>query len=211
MPTYLKRILLILGTIVAAILGSKIPIAQADFILTLLVTLAYTGVRKFHKTARGKHYLSDTLLFIFVATSIIFSTGKLDSPFFFLTYFMLFGAGLLLDWVACLTIAIGIIAFFITDSGLYALSNHILQLLSLILIVPFSILLSREHARLSDIEEIHAGENADDLLFLSIIIKGHLQSLFELTEKTTDTNISLEMKKILERTKKLVDTFMEEK
>lgn len=136
-------------TIQALLLGLSIGLAfiisqtsLSDYLLQVIAfcSISYLLIealsRKNKITLQNK-LISSFILFTFVTYLIIFSTGSLFSPAFFLLYFLLFGVAFIFgSYMAIVVSVISIIIFFATPKK--ELLNEVLQILSIMLIAPVS-------------------------------------------------------------------------
>ncbi|MDD3532063.1 MAG: hypothetical protein PHR64_00730 [Candidatus Shapirobacteria bacterium] len=88
-------------------------------------------------------------LIIFTAATLLLvaDTGGLESPIFFIVYFLLFGTALLASTPVVLALTILIMIFFAPS---LTSTNAAIQLASLLLITPLAILFGRQYLQLLD-------------------------------------------------------------
>lgn len=127
----------------------------------------------------------DAIIFTVVILLLVASTGGLNSPLFFLIYFLLFAVALLFEPLVTLTLAGAVTLFFwpnpLTPSAL-------IQLFSVLLILPLSIFLGRQYLKvLAAKDEIKiltksiTTEETDSLLWLCLNFKEGLIKIVHLT------------------------------
>ncbi len=86
--------------------------------------------------------IASFIIFTFVAYLIIFSTGSLFSPAFFLIYFLLFGVAFIFGpYMTIIVSAVSIVIFLATPKK--EILSETLQILSIILIAPLSFLFAK--------------------------------------------------------------------
>lgn len=131
-------------------------------VLGLLVILyLLVGMRK-----KGKGFLSmggEGPWGIFILNSLIFvlifSTGSINSPLFFLLYFLCFGISFVFEPSVTFIFLLGAILVFGPDILKSDLTNNLLKLGSLVLIMPLAYFFGKEYRRnQKDEEEIEALE-----------------------------------------------------
>lgn len=121
--------------------------------LTLIgfLIICYFLIRVMAKKGRGFIYLYKTLFDVFILSLItfllIFSTGALYSPVFFLIYFLLFGVALLLEPTTAIYLA-AIASVFLFFTQRKNLLNELLQLSSLFLIAPLATIFGKQYLKL---------------------------------------------------------------
>ena len=89
----------------------------------------------------------DVILLTLVTYLIVFSTGALFSPLFFLIYFLLFGISLLFEPSSAITLAIISTIFFLFTPQKEVFSEF-LQLASLFLITPLALIFGAQYIQL---------------------------------------------------------------
>lgn len=121
--------------------------------LTLIgfLIICYSLIHLIAKKGRGFIYLNKTLFDVFFLSLItfllVFSTGAIYSPVFFLIYFLLFGVALLLAPATAIYLAI-IVSFFLFFTQRKSLLNELLQLSSLFLIAPLATIFGKQYLKL---------------------------------------------------------------
>ncbi len=90
--------------------------------------------------------LMTAIIFTMVVLLLVFSTGSLASPLFFLVYFLLFGLSLTLEPGITVTLSSCLIIFFLLTNPLDAF-DHLASLTSLVLITPLSLFFGKQYLR----------------------------------------------------------------
>jgi hypothetical protein len=111
----------------------------------------------------------DFFLATIVIYTLIFSTGDLLSPLFFLIYFLLFGVALLLEPYLSLFMSIisAILFLFTTGKEFW---EEIIQLSSLFFISPLAIILGNQYLKLQEEEnEVELLKKEERILTLEIV------------------------------------------
>ena len=114
---------------------------QSIAFCTVLYFLIEIGSRKNKITPQTK-LTSSFILFTFITYLILFSTGSLFSPAFFLLYFLLFGVAFIFGSYMTIVVSLISITIFLATPKKEFLSE-ILQILSIILIAPVSFLFAK--------------------------------------------------------------------
>ncbi len=197
------------------------PLSTYNLQLTALLAILFLASQKF----LGHHLLAHPLnlvIFSTVTLLLVSETGGLESPIFFVVYFLLFGTALLSSTPIVLTLTLLIMIFF--SPSLVSI-NAVIQLLSLLLITPLAIFFGRQYLQLLDQQgEIIflkkanetnqknlAQQETNALLWLSLNLKNTLaqisnnlgQLLTDLAHLTPEQNKNL--KKIHQQVHRLLE------
>jgi len=114
------------------------------YILTNFITRTSESAKKY------KTYL-DFFFLTLITFSIIFATGGLTSPVFFLSYFLLFGVSLLFEPSAALSLATISSIFFLLNPRQDMLAE-LLQIASLFLISPIALIFGSQYLKIIEEE-----------------------------------------------------------
>ena len=143
--------------------------------ITAIVFILFYITKHFKKNL-FKSIKMDILLFSFVITSIVNTTGYLESNFVFLLYFLIFAAAFFLEIKTAVAYSFIIIFFYLLVS-LPATKNEAINLLGLILIIPFSWYLSLEKKRVENLQARLGKEEKDFMFFIHLEIKKYIDQL----------------------------------
>jgi len=138
----------------------------------------------------------DGAIFTMITLLLIFSTGGLNSPLFFLIYFLMFGLALLFEPPITLTLSLIMVIIFLFSPPRDSLLTEAFQLLSLLLITPLALFFSKQYLNLlkekekitiieKEIkisEEQTEKEETDTLLWTTLNLK---QGLTEILDQTS--------------------------
>lgn len=173
----------------------------------------------------------EIIIFTMVVLLLVVSTGGLNSPLFFLIYFLLFGLSLTLEPPITITLTAGLIIFFFLNNPTDILDS-LIPLLSLILITPLSLFFGKQYLKvLAQKGEIKilktesrkqkadiAAEETNTLLWLGLNFKYGMTQIIDLISRALERpglylNQKEELKKALRTAKKLLQTgkILEEK
>jgi len=122
---------------VLAVLFSLSPLAQYDLQLVALLFIFYFVFKRLTR-AKEQFVLVEVLLFVFVIAATVFSTGAVNSPFFFLLYFLLFAIALILEPVSSLALTIAMVIMFMSLADSHSDLRDLLPVFSLPFIAPFA-------------------------------------------------------------------------
>ncbi|MBM3208755.1 hypothetical protein FJZ40_00475 [Candidatus Shapirobacteria bacterium] len=134
----------------------------------------------------------EAIILTVVILLLVSSTGGLNSPVFFLTYFLLFGVSLFFEPAVTLTLTLSL-AFFFADS-LNSL-NAAVQLGSFLFITPLALFFGRQYLKVlhqkgeiqilarqkEELEKKLETEEEDSLLWLCLNLKAGLTSIIDKT------------------------------
>lgn len=122
--------------------GSK-TLATYNLQLVAFLVIAYFGSRFFvRKTVIDMAALSLTTFIL------VFSTGALASPIFFLIYFLLFGLSLLFEPASSLFLVILLTVLLLVIPESQDFLHELLQLASLFMIVPLAVIFGKQYIKL---------------------------------------------------------------
>ena len=150
-PASNNKILLHSG-LVAAALGLSYFIAQTSLseyslqisgiLVAIYMLISFLIRKKFLDPASRIPF--DIFVFSFAASFLLFTTGGLTSPVFFLTYFLLFGISLLSAPTTSVVAALAFAILFILTPKV-DFWTEILQIVSLLSIAPISAMFGRQY------------------------------------------------------------------
>lgn len=154
----------------------------------------------------------DAIIFTIVILLLVSSTGGTSSPLFFLVYFLLFAVSLLFEPFIPFVLTLAIFLFFWPNP--FNL-NALIQLLSVVLILPLSIFLGKQYLKMLEahhqikilqkesqkLEKSLSRQETDSLLWLSLNLKEGLLQIIHLTSDllTGLGQLTLTQKEKLER------------
>jgi len=139
----------------------------------------------------------DAAIFTMVVLLLVISTGGLNSPLFFLLYFLMFGLSLLFEPLITFSLSITMVLFFLFTPTEKELFKEILQLFSLILITPMAMFFGKQYLKLlrdeekikileeeqNVIEEEIEREETNILLWVSLELKKGLTEILDQTSQ----------------------------
>lgn len=207
------HICVLIFVLTAAFLVSLTPIKNYYLEISAVLVLGYIGVRRIVSSSaispdlRGLIYAS---IFAFIAMYTVLSSGGLQSPYFFLLFFLIFALSILLDPIVSLVVSIAIMFLFTWHLSTTFKLEDVVPLISLPFLVPFAIFLGKEHQELMTVQKAQEKDTSNMFLFLSIVIKGHLDAVHDLVMNFRGDHDLSAMSRILKRTKRLIDQFEEE-
>jgi len=151
--------------------------------------------------------LIESVIFTLVILGIINSTGGLSSPFFFLSYFLLFSLSLLLEPIISITTTLTLIIFFLFSLPANQSFSTLLPIISLAFITPFALYLGEEHRKNEKLKVKNEKTKEETFLFLSLLLKNHLKNIKEAIENFVGDHELTSIRKSVSRMEKLIEKF----
>lgn len=198
--------ILIIVTICVSFLISTSALNEYLLQINAVFILAFLIYKKTLGKSGNSHLLESTV-FSFVVTTLINTTGNLESPFFFLIHFLLFSLSLFLEPIVSITTALSYILFFLLTFPAGESSLKLIPIFSLAFLPPFALFLGQEFLR-----ERHERKKNEDLktntfLFLSLVLKNHVKNIIDATDNYQGDHHLQDIKKNADRMKKLIDEY----
>jgi hypothetical protein len=134
----------------------------------------------------------DALILTMVILLLVFSTGGLNSPLFFLVYFLLFGISFLFEPPLSIGLSLILIVFFLTE---VKSANQLVQLVSLVFVAPLAWFFGQQYLQnltaqkrakffqkkwLDNEKSLELGET-NVLIWLSLNFRNTLAEILEIT------------------------------
>ncbi len=193
-------------TILGAFLFVKTDLKNYDLqISALLFIILYLTRRFIVPVSTSK--LIESVIFTFIILIIVNSTGSLESPFFFLIYFLLFALSLLLEPIISVIATLNLIAYFLLSLPPDQNLKTILPIFSLAFLTPFAMYLGKEYTDLQKAKSNNQKNQQDVYLFLSLVIKNHLKNIREAADNFIGDKQLEIIKGSLTRIEKLIEKF----
>lgn len=195
--------LILIVTVGLAFLFPKSSIATYDLqIYALLFVVLFIGKRAF-KTGK----LLDSVIFTFVIFSLVNTTGGLDSPFFFLLYFLLFSITLFLEPVTSIPISLSAVIFYLLffpqEQGL----KPLLSIFSLVFLTPFALFMGREYEKNLTLKKESSQFQQDTYMMLSLMVKNHMQSIKDSVQNFVGDHQLKEIENSAKEVEKVIEKF----
>lgn len=149
-------LLLTMSVLIAYVWTSSQFLADYNLQFVAFLIIGYFSTRLILKKAGGASVktisgLDMTVLTLIIFT-LIFSTGALSSPLFFLLYFLLFGLALLFEPGSSLFMVFISSFIFLLVPEKKDLFSELLQLASLFMIVPLALIFGKQYIKLMQSE-----------------------------------------------------------
>ncbi|MFZ6034542.1 MAG: hypothetical protein ACOYUB_00095 [Patescibacteria group bacterium] len=183
------------------------PLAAYDLqISAVLFMFLYIAKRYLIKRVSYSRLL-ESVIFTLITLGIVNSTGGINSPFFFLTYFLLFSLSLMLEPVISITITLTLIVFFLLMVPQGQDIKTLLPIISMAFLTPFAMYMGQEHIEAQKSKIKNERLQADTFLFMSLMLKNHLKNIREAVENFVgDRELDI-IKKSSHRMEKLIEKF----
>ncbi len=165
--------------------------------LTGALILLYFGSKYLIRRV-GSTLMIETVMLISVVLLLIFSSGGLNSPIFFVLFFLLFGIALLFDPYQAAIASFLLVSLFLWTNFSNLSSIMIIDLVSLILMAPLAIIFGNSYlkylqseGKISLLKEAIKDVETDNLLWIATTAK---PSLATILNSLTDIIIYLNSK-----------------
>ncbi len=162
--------LILILTILAAFLFSKSYLATYDLQFSAILFIIFFLSRRYIIPRESKSRLLESVVFSLIIVSIVVTSGGVNSPLFFLIYFLLFSLSLLLEPVISITATLTLIVCFLLTLPENQSLSTLLPIFSLAFLTPFALVMGQAYTKSQKMEQ-------DTYLFLSLILKNHLKEI----------------------------------
>jgi len=193
-------------TILGAFLFIKTDLKNYDLQITAALFIILYLTKKII-VPNSNSRLIESVIFTFVILTIVNSTGALDSPFYFLIYFLLFATSLLLEPIISIVVTINLIVYFLLSLPADQNFKQLLPIISLAFLTPFAMYLGKQYQELQKAKIKSQRSQQDTYLFLSLIIKNHLKNIKNATENFLGDQQLSTIRKNVDRIEGLIEKF----
>ncbi len=211
-PEIVHSIVLIL-TIAASFLLSKTSLAAYDLQISAFLFILLFIVRKIPFRSSFSR-LMESIVFTMVIVITVNTTGQTDSPFFFLIYFLLFSLSLLLEPVISIAATLTLIICFLSTLPEGQDLKHLLPIFSLAFLTPFALFMGQEYiktqrskVKIQNLQTTITKNEEDTFLFLSLMLKNHLNTIKTAVENFMGDHQLGVIKKQVGSMEKLIEEF----
>ena len=198
-------------TIVLTFIFPKTNLASYDLQITAILFIVLYLVKRFIVSKNIYSRLIESVVFTLVIMGIINSTGGLNSPFFFLIYFLLFSLTLILEPIISITTTITLIIFFLLSLPSNQNFKTLMPIISLAFITPFAMFMGQEKVENEKLKVKSEKNKEETLLFLSLLLKNHLKNIKEAVENYVGDHQLEIIKKSAARMERLIEKFEDDK
>lgn len=165
--------------------------------LQLAAILAITYfITRFFKPQPQKLSLITTTIFLSLILLMIFSTGSLNSPFFFLLDILLFALALFFEPIQALITALILSLVFLISSKLSLNTSQVINLGSLLLITPLAVIFGNKfienqtnQGKITQLKNNLAEEETQTLLWIATKAKPSLIEILDSTSQVISSNL----------------------
>lgn len=182
-------------------------LAQYDLQISAILFVILYIAKKYITKDTSYSKLLESVVFTLVTLAIVNSTGGTSSPFFFLTYFLLFSLSLMLEPVISIIITIALVVFFLLGMPQNQDIKNLLPIISLAFLTPFALYMGQEHMEAVRSKNKNQKLKEDTFLFLSLMLKNHVKNIQEAAENYVGDNELGTIKKSASRMEKLIEKF----
>ena len=193
-------------TILGAFLFIKTDLKNYDLQITAALFIILYLTKKII-VPNSNSRLIESVIFTFVILTIVNSTGALDSPFYFLIYFLLFATSLLLEPIISIVVTINLIVYFLLSLPADQNFKQLLPIISLAFLTPFAMYLGKQYQELQKAKIKSQRSQQDTYLFLSLIIRNHLKNIKNATENFLGDQQLGTIRKNVDRIERLIEKF----
>jgi len=151
--------------------------------------------------------LIESVIFTLVIMGIINATGGLDSPFFFLIYFLLFSLSIILEPIISITTTATLIVFFLLNLPQNQNFKTLIPIISLAFITPFAMFLGQEKMNNEKLKMKNEKNKEETFLFLSLLLKNHLKNIRDAAQNFVGDHQLEIIKKSAQRMEKMIEKF----
>lgn len=212
MYTQLIHSSLITLTIATSFVISKSYLGQYDlFISAFLFIFFFLSKRRL---PIQYYRVVESIIYTFIVSSVVISTGSSASPLFFLLYFLLFALSLLLEPMVSVTTALALMIFFFFSMNEDVSLNQLAPLFSLLLITPFALLIGKEYLKvqkskqtIAQLTNSVADTKKNHFLFLTLVLKNHVQAISNAAQNFLGDHDLDTIKKQAKRMETLIDEY----
>ncbi len=198
--------LILIFSVVLTFIFPKTNLASYDLQITaFLFIVLYLTKKFFIKNSSSR--LIESVIFTLVVLGIVNATGGVNSPFFFLIYFLLFSVSLLLEPIISITLTLTLISFYLLMMPQNQDFKSLLPILSLAFLTPFALYLGKEYEQIRQLTKKNQQMEKDNLLFLTLIIKNHLKNISQAIENFMGDHELIIIKKSVSRMEKLIEKY----
>lgn len=147
----IHSIILIVAILISFAFG-KTDLVQYDVQISAVLFIILYCIKRFVIPKDSVSRLIESVIFTLVVLFTVNSTGGIQSPFFFLIYFLLFALSLLLEPIISISTTITLIVAFMMSLPENQNFRTLLPLFSLALLTPFAMFMGQEYIKNEKLE-----------------------------------------------------------
>ncbi|PIV09140.1 hypothetical protein COS31_02960 [Candidatus Roizmanbacteria bacterium CG02_land_8_20_14_3_00_36_15] len=207
MPQEITHSFILIITIALSFIVPRTNLAKYDLQIAAFLFIVFFISKKIFAPSSSRSRLIESVVFSLVILLIINTTGSINSPFFFLIYFLLFSLALLLEPIISFTSTIALIIFFLltlpADQGL----KQLVPIISLAFLTPFAMFMGQEYLQSEKLKVKSEELQEETFLFLSLMLKNHLKNIKKAVENFIGDHQLSEIRKHAQKMEKLIEEF----
>ncbi len=211
MTTEITHAIVLIIAIVLTFIYPRTPLTNYELQIAAGLFLIFYIAKRFFIKRESYSRLFESVIFTLITLSIVNSTGGINSPFFFLTYFLLFSLALILEPVISVTSTLSLIVFFLLTMPQSQDLKSLLPIISLAFLTPFAIFMGQEHVQYQKSNIKYQKLEEDSLLFATLLLKNHIKNIKSAVENFMGDHELAAIKKSAERMEKLINKYTNEK
>ncbi len=186
---FIHTIYLTLSIVLTWLWSSSATLSLYNLQLTGALSLVYFAFKFFSRSTNQKTInFPSTIILNTICLLLVFSTGGIASPLFFLLDLLFFALALLFEPVQAAVASILIVSIFLIQNFSTLDTNKIVNLLSLVLMTPIAVLFSRNYlealaskGKIKILEEVLKETETESLLWIGKKAKPSLASVLNST------------------------------
>ncbi len=202
----IHALILIIAVVFSFILP-KTALAQYDLQISAGLFIILFLTKKYLVPKAPQSRLIESIIFTLITLSVINTTGGIESPFFFLIYFLLFSLSLLLEPIISLTTTIALVIFFLVSLPANQGFKQILPIISLAFLTPFAMFMGQEYNQIRRLANKDQRSKTEIYLFLSLMLKNHLKNIKTAVDNFIGDHQLHEIKTNARKMEKLIEEF----
>lgn len=202
---------ILIFTIILTFIFPRTSLAQYDLQISAGLFIFLYVVKRLFLEKSTYSRLMESVIFTLITLGIVNSTGGITSPFFFLTYFLLFSLSLILEPIISITSTLCLIIFFLLSMPQGQDIKSLLPIISLAFLTPFAMYMGQEHIESQKAKVKSQKVQEDAFLFISLLIKNHLKNIKEAVENYVGDHELDIIKKSANRMEKLIEKYEDTK
>ena len=199
--------LILIFAIVLTFIFPKTNLAQYDLQISAGLFIILYLTKKIFISKNIYSRLIESVIFTLVIMGIINVTGGLDSPFFFLIYFLLFSLSIILEPIVSITTTATLIVFFLLNLPQNQNFKTLIPIISLAFITPFAMFLGQEKMNNEKLRMKNEKNKEETFLFLSLLLKNHLKNIRDAAQNFVGDHQLEIIKKSAQRMEKMIEKF----
>lgn len=209
MTIELMHSLLLIICIGLTFIFPQTTLAAYDIEIAALLFVLLFVARKLSLFSR-KTRLFESAIFTLIILGVINTTGGMQSPYFFLVYFLLFSITLLLEPIIPIIVTLALMVFFIFTVHEQVSLTQLLPIFSLALMTPFALILGNEYEETKRLKKSISSQTENTYLFLSLMLKNHLKEIQNSIDNFVGDHELSSIKRQARNMEKLIDMFEKE-